>query len=96
MKRTHTIRSTGEGSTVIKISFTVTATTIEQAIMLLLDSDCEISKSSVVKKIKENLTHGGTDSFGVGFYDEYRWYKNVDELREEAEVLAKKLFPDFY
>ena len=71
----------------VTIKFEITNWHIEYAIQNLMEYNEKVSKSSIEKTIKQNLYNEGYDVFN---------YSHIDEYKEEAETMARKLYPDFY
>lgn len=69
------------------IKFEITNWHIIYAIQSLMVYSERISKSSIEKTIKEYLYNEGYDVWN---------YSYIDEYKQEAEDMAKKLYPEFY
>ena len=71
----------------ITIKFEITNSHIQYAIQSLMEYSEKISKSSIEKTIKQNLYNEGYDVWN---------YSIIDMYEEEAETMARKLYPEFY
>ena len=71
----------------ITIKFEITNSHIQYAIQSLMEYSEKISKSSIEKTIKQNLYNEGYDVWN---------YIIIDMYEEEAETMARKLYPEFY
>lgn len=88
MKATHTRKRDGIPCTTVLVSHLITHTTIERAIMMLLEDGEEVTIKKVRLKIKDIL-------FGLGD----SWYNEQDsyfDFQDEAISISQKLFPGFY
>jgi hypothetical protein len=69
------------------IKFEITNWHIQYAIQSLMVYSEKISKSSIEKTIKEYLYEEGYNIWN---------YTSIKEFEQEAEDMAKKLYPEFY
>ena len=98
MKANRKYKNSDQTCTRIKIDFTIDSNHITSIIIIMINREKEINKSSVIKELRVNLWGNGY-TFDDELSTECNHYtsdKTYEELEEEAITIGKKLFPDFY
>lgn len=77
----------------IRIEFQLTKSFVLKVIEDLMNTECEVSKSSVIRKCKYFICKDGEQVINNQFFiDQFNWIKTVEQKAVKKEL--KKYFPN--